>query len=302
MYIRPETPSDYLSVARLNTRAFDERITEAVIVALLRGSIAYHPDLSLVAEQDGQIIGHALFTIHTICLMGEDVRAVLLAPLAIDPAFQKRGIGGALLQAGHEAARDKGCALAFLMGHPSYYPRFGYRTHAFGHSSLVVRADMLSATHTILNLRKPTEFDLPALEALWTHEEGNVDFSIRSNNTLLDWLSPHPAIVATVYERDGEIVGYTRVLNGTVRMFLAKDVNSAQAIARLLMMDGAVTLPLHPASASVSAFNSSPTVEMWESAMAYSLSPNPFDIYYPMVREGTRLPGRPLWPASFDLA
>jgi predicted N-acetyltransferase YhbS len=302
MHIRPETPSDYPAIARLNVRAFEERATEAVIVALLRGSAAYLPDLSLVAEQNGQIIGHALFTTYTIRLMGEDVRAALLAPLAVDPAFQKRGIGGALLEAGHEAARRQGCALAFLMGHPSYYPRFGYRTYAFGLASLVVRGDALPDAHLALTTRKPAEADLPALQSLWAREEGNVDFSIRPDGTLLEWLSPNLSIATTVYECDGELVGYTRVLGGTPRMFLAKDVDTARAMARMLMSDGAVTLPLHPASASASAFDGTPVAEAWEPAMVYSLTPNPFDVYYPLVRGGTRPPGRPLWSAAFDLA
>ncbi|MDX1992376.1 MAG: N-acetyltransferase [bacterium] len=302
MHLRPETSSDYPAVARLNVRAFGNRAAEAVIVALLRGSAAYHPDLSLVAEKDGQIVGHALFTTYTIRLMGEDVRAALLAPLAVDPAFQKQGIGGTLMQAGHEAARLHGCTLAFLIGHPSYYPRFGYRTHAFGLTSLIVHADTLPLDRSMLVTRTPTEADLPALLALWEHEEGNVDFSIKPDGTLLDWLSPNPAITTTVYERDGEIVGYTRVLGETPRMFLAKDEDAAWAIAGLLMTDGAVTLPLHHASTSASAFKGAPTGETWEAAMAYSLAPNPFDSYYPLVGEGKRPAGRPLWPAPFDLA
>src|SRR5262245_12052801 len=138
MRIRPETVSDYAAIAALHVRAFGERPTEALIVTLQRQSPAFDPELSLVAERDGRVIGHVLFLPHTVQLLGQDVRAVNLAPIAVDPAAQRQGIGGQLIAAGHALARDKGYAFSFLLGHTSYYPRHGYLMRAYGASSLTL--------------------------------------------------------------------------------------------------------------------------------------------------------------------
>ncbi len=305
MIIRPETAADYAAVARLHVRAFDERMDEAVIVALLRQRAAYTPALALVAEIEGRVAGHALYTPALLRLLGEDVLAVLLAPLAVDPAFQKRGIGGALLEAGHAAARAQGAALAVLLGHPEYYPRFGYQMQAFGSSSLTVNAAALPAADP-LAVRKPAEADLPALMALWAREESAVDFALRPEGSLVDWLSPNPQITALVYLRGETVVGCTRVHQAQPaepRLFLSADDAAARAMARQLARaagGAALTLPLHPASASAAALGTA-AVRTYDPAMALALGPSPFAEYLAAVRAGQRPHGRPLWPTAFDL-
>src|SRR5262245_32006406 len=145
MRIRPETIPDYPTLAALHLRAFGERPTEPLVVTLQRQSPAFDPELSLVAELDGRVIGHVLFLPHTLRLLGQDVRAVNLAPIAVDPAAQRQGIGGQLIAAGHALARDRGYAFSFLLGHTSYYPRHGYLTRAYGVSSLTLPAAGLPA-------------------------------------------------------------------------------------------------------------------------------------------------------------
>jgi putative acetyltransferase len=100
MAIRPETPHDYSAIAGLHERAFGDRAANAMIVALHRHRAAFDPDLSLVAEEGGQVVGHVLLSPRDIRLLGETVCAVNLAPIAIDPSHQRRGIGGRLLDAG----------------------------------------------------------------------------------------------------------------------------------------------------------------------------------------------------------
>src|SRR5690349_4848960 len=134
MIIRPETPADYADIAAITARAFDNRSYEPVVTALLRHRRAYDPDLALVAEADGHVVAHAMFATHTVRLMGQDVAAVNLGPIAVDITHQRSGIGGALIAEGHQIARSKGALISFLLGHPTYYPRFGYKTRAFGDS------------------------------------------------------------------------------------------------------------------------------------------------------------------------
>ena len=83
--------------------------------------------LSLVAEEDGRIVGHLLFTEMSIETAEAPFPAVCLGPLAVAPLYQRRGIGGRLVEEGLRQLRDAGHSAVFLLGHPSYYPRFGFR-------------------------------------------------------------------------------------------------------------------------------------------------------------------------------
>jgi putative acetyltransferase len=126
MIVRPETPSDYETIDELLRSAFGGA-DESELVRLIRASDNYVPDLTLVAEENGQVVGHIMFSY--ISLKGdEEFRVLALAPMAVTPERQRRGIGGALVEAGLERAEERGEPLVILVGHPTYYPRFGFET------------------------------------------------------------------------------------------------------------------------------------------------------------------------------
>lgn len=305
MHVRPETPQDYAAIADIHVQAFGGRTAEALIVALHRHRAAFDPELSLVAEQDGQIVGHALFSPQVIRLMGADVPAVCLGPIGVIPSAQGKGVGAQLLATGHATASAKGYALSFLLGHPSYYPRFGYQPHAYGAASLSVSGEW-PAPDPGLEARPPRIEDLPGLEALWRYEEADVDLSVRPGPGLLDWLSPNPAITARVWQRAGALAGYTRVHAARPErpaLFLAADHAAARAIAAALAHAAGrpdLTLPLHPASASAGAFSSQATTDSWEAAMVLPLRSGVL-AGYTAARAAGRPPGRVIWPVAFDL-
>ncbi len=296
IHIRPETPADYAAIAGVNARAFG-RAAEAVIVDLLRHRARFDPELSLVAELDGRMVGHVLFSPQTIRLLGEDVETVSLAPIAVDPGHQREGVGGALIREGHDLAKTKGYALSYLLGHTTYYPRFGYRTGAYGASSLRVATGEFSVGS--LEARPLADADIPALRDLWRREEGAVDFAVDPSDSLMEWLSPRPGVQALVYTRGGEIVGFARVEGAAARYFLARDGETARQMARSI--GDAVEPPLHPGSASASALGTA-DASAWDAAMVCPFMPSPFDDYYAQVQAGTRLPGRVIWGVEFDLA
>ena len=120
---RPEDPSDYAAVRRINVRVFGGT-TEADLVETLREEAARF--LSLVAEENGRVIGHILFTPVEI-VSATQVSAMGLAPMAVDPPSQRRGVGSALVRAGLDACRNAGVKVVIVLGHPEYYPRFGFR-------------------------------------------------------------------------------------------------------------------------------------------------------------------------------
>lgn len=302
--IRPETIHDYATIAAINARAFGMRYAEPHIIDLLRHRTQFDPQLSLVAELNGAVVGHVLFSPYVVRLLGQDVRSVILAPIAIDLPWQKQGIGGKLIAEGHAIARAKGYALTMLVGHPTYYPRFGYQTSVYG-SARLIGTPQPDAT-TDLQQRAVHQDDVPALCALWDHEEGAVDFALRPADALLEWLSPNPYIKANVYVRDGVLVGYTRILSAALaapRIFLARDAHAARGMVTLIAAQAKaaqVELPLHPASASAAALGTA-EVNTFDPAMAMSLLPNPFDEYLSQLRSGTRVAGRVMWTVEFDV-
>lgn len=121
--IRPEMPEDARQVRTVNERAFGQR-TEADLVDRLRESCA--GSVSLVAVDDG-IVGHILFTPVVVATAGRTVPGMGLAPMAVLPERQRQGIGSRLVTRGLEILRDRGCPFVVVIGHPDYYPRFGFQ-------------------------------------------------------------------------------------------------------------------------------------------------------------------------------
>ncbi|MGR4890164.1 GNAT family N-acetyltransferase [Sphingopyxis sp. LARHCG72] len=81
---------------------------------------------SLVAERDGDVVGHVLFSRMDVEADGAALPGAGLAPVSVVPGSQGQGIGDALIRAGLDALREQGVAISFVLGHEGYYPRFGY--------------------------------------------------------------------------------------------------------------------------------------------------------------------------------
>ena len=306
--IRQELVTDYATIGALHAQAFGNRAVESTIVALLRQRRSFDPELSLVAEIDGRVIGHALFSPYQIRLLGHTIPAVNLAPIAVEPKYQGQGIGGQLIFEGHRLAAARGNLVSFLLGHTSYYPRFGYQTHAFGSAQVVVKSDEIFGK--LLDTRGPTNEDVAMLHTLWLREEGAVDMAIEPGLDLLDWLSPNPALLASVYTRDGDIVGYTRIHikePTSPRVFLALDHEVARSMvitmahtSKFVIPETEYILPLHQFSASAKAFGHANCIAQ-NASMACSLGPSPLNDYLALVQSGQRPPGRLTWHTCFEL-
>jgi putative acetyltransferase len=122
MRIRAEEPGDRSAVRAVNRSAF-ETPAEAGLVDALREQA--RPLVSLVAEDGGEIVGHILFS--PVSLSSDPALAIAgLAPMAVAPSHQRRGIGSALVRAGLEECRERGFGAVVVLGHPTYYPRFGF--------------------------------------------------------------------------------------------------------------------------------------------------------------------------------
>ena len=119
--IRPEQPADIEAVRSLNQQAFEQG-PEAGIVDRLR---KHCPVVSLVALEGDQVVGHILFS--PVKIDGNDTLVGLgLAPMAVLPTHQKRGIGSFLVEAGLDILRSHNCPFVIVLGHAEYYPRFGF--------------------------------------------------------------------------------------------------------------------------------------------------------------------------------
>jgi len=121
--IRPEGPSDAGGIRALNLQAF-ESDAEAELVDLLRDR--GRNIVSLVAVDEGQVVGQVLFTDVSVT-PAAPFKGVGLAPLAVFPGFQNRGIGTQLGHRGLALCRDLGYDFAVVLGHTDYYPRFGFK-------------------------------------------------------------------------------------------------------------------------------------------------------------------------------
>ena len=122
MLIRAEKENDRAAVYQINAAAFETR-AEAELVETLR--VCVQPLISLVAEVDAAVVGHIMFSPVSVSA-DSGLWMMGLAPMAVAPAYQHQGIGSALVRAGLERCKAMACSAVVVLGHPEYYPRFGF--------------------------------------------------------------------------------------------------------------------------------------------------------------------------------
>ena len=123
--IRPERVSEADAIYRVQLAAFGKE-PEARIVELMRGTDRFVPDLSLVAEVGGELVGHVLVTYTDLVTDDETARVPLLGPIGVLPERQGVGVGSALVRAALAAVDARGDPIVVLEGNPAYYRRFGF--------------------------------------------------------------------------------------------------------------------------------------------------------------------------------
>jgi putative acetyltransferase len=130
MIIRPEAPGDADAIHAVNVAAFGQDAEARIVDAVRRDG---RVTCSLVADAPSGLVGHILFTPVALADHEHDMPtdggpvAVGLAPMAVRPDRQREGIGSALVRAGLRACADRGVSAVVVLGHPEYYPRFGFR-------------------------------------------------------------------------------------------------------------------------------------------------------------------------------
>jgi putative acetyltransferase len=123
--IREETPADHPAVREVNRLAFGQDDEANLVDALRAGR---YTRLSLVAERDGVVIGHLLFSRLPIESAAGTIEALALAPVAVLPGRQRQGVGSRLIRDGLTMCRERGHRVVVVLGHVEYYPRFGFST------------------------------------------------------------------------------------------------------------------------------------------------------------------------------
>ena len=123
MHIRPETSADHAAIREVNQLAFGGDAEARLVDALRDGG---HVRISMVAEADPQVVGHILFSALTIATPRGILDGLSLAPMAVIPSHQRRGIGSSLIREGLRACREAGHRVVIVLGHPEFYPRFGF--------------------------------------------------------------------------------------------------------------------------------------------------------------------------------
>jgi putative acetyltransferase len=121
--IRSETTADLAAIRQVHRKAFGQDGEARLVDALRDGQ---YVRISLVAVKGGQIVGHILFSDLPIITADRTVPALALAPLAVMPKHQGRGLGTQLVRQGLDLCRDEGHSIVVVLGHPKFYRHFGF--------------------------------------------------------------------------------------------------------------------------------------------------------------------------------
>ncbi len=323
--IRTEEVQDYNRIAEINQLAFyamlgeiTERtdVSEKLMVAVLRHGSRFDPELSLVAETENRIIGHALYYPFEMRIEGKPIQAVSLGPISAHPAFQKQGVGIALMEEGHRRAAEKGYAFSFLLGHSSYYPKVGYLMGMFGTCRLSLSLEQIAGNAESVEERLIQPEDIETFTAMWNDWFHDVDLALFPGNSLIDWVTHTDEIMSYTITQHDDIIGYLRYEKrnpANVKMFLAKDQHTTEQLLALLrdkLKDAQaahISLPLHPASHRVKECLTMPYEaenQAWDAAMIKILDPENAAIakYCEEIRQKTRQPGLVIYPPMVEVA
>lgn len=123
--IRPEKSEDFNTIYKINKKAFNGEV-EARLIDKIRQSDNFVPELSLVALKDDKIVGHILFSRVKIKIKGAEKLILALAPIAVLPELQKKGIGSLLVKKGLQTCKGFDYDIIVVIGHPEFFPRFGF--------------------------------------------------------------------------------------------------------------------------------------------------------------------------------
>ncbi len=215
MLIRPEKLADYNAIANLNYNSFVAKHphyykSEPLIASVLRHNQHFDPELSLVAELDGRVVGHALFSPFEFVVLGQKKPCVFLAPLAVDGRLQGQGVGSRLMEEGHRVARDRGYALSILCGIPEYYPRFGYLQQAFAVTGATIELSEPIAELPEISERPVMESDLPWITDRWQRVHGNDRLAWFPGESISQWFNHSLAYRSSVFMCGSARVAYVK--------------------------------------------------------------------------------------------
>ncbi len=127
MQIRAENPDDVFAVRHVNEAAFGQADEADLVDRLRKSAMSY---IALVAVDGGTVIGHIAFSPITMDPPQANLSALGLAPMSVLPDRQRNGVGSALVREGLAACREAGADAVFVLGHPEYYPKFGFEPAA----------------------------------------------------------------------------------------------------------------------------------------------------------------------------
>ena len=310
LLIRSEAPGDEEALDLVNFRAFmgyhsDDGVPRVGEHDLVRHLRAYYPGFdrrySITAWDGQRCIGHALFSPALIRLLGKTVRALAAGPVAVDPDYQRQGIGGDLLRWGHALGKRDGFALVFLCGIPEYYPRHGY-VPCHGFAKVTIDVEKLPAPSGGLQAVPVNSADIPWLIARGEAEWRDVDFGWLWGEALTEWTAP--GVLALMWwTQDGRRAAYTLAdPRGRWRHVLADDPDLAREVLSTIRPATLDHHPsgwlarnvLHPAWSAVG-------IERSDAAMACELEEGVLAPLLNALESGARAPGFVNWALPFIL-